>query len=235
MKPLLFLAAVVLCSCVGTRTTIQSTWADTDYAGAPLHRVAVVAMFETRADSLAFERNAAEYLAAERVEAVPAHEILAPAEAQRLDEEEVRARLAAADVDGVLIFRLVAVDERREYQVPTQYLLNGSPEPTGVPHAYRDPNSPYYYWLSSTSRDVESSPRSQGYWLEQTFLIAETALFDNHSDRLVWTGKSETLDDMRFERTSESIVRSVARRLFAMDLIARMDATSGSAPRARRG
>jgi hypothetical protein len=193
-------------------------------------------MFETRADSLAFERNAAEYLAAEGVETVPAHEILAPAEARRLDEEQVRARLAAADVDGVLIFRLISVDERREYQVPTSYLLNGSPEPTGIPDAYRDPSSPYYYWFPSTSPDVATSPgHSQGYWIEQTFLIAETALFDNHSDRLVWTGKSETLEDMRFERTSESIVRSVARRLFAMDLIARMDAASGSAPRAGRG
>lgn len=64
---------------------------------------------------------------------------------------------------------------------------------------------------------------------EQDFLVAETALFENRSDRLLWTAKSETLDDARLRRTSESIVRTVARRLIAMDLIARMTAASGPA------
>jgi hypothetical protein len=65
-----------------------------DYAGRPLDRVAVVAMFETRADSLAFERNAVEYLEAEGVRTVPAHEILAPSQMEGLAEDEVRARAA---------------------------------------------------------------------------------------------------------------------------------------------
>jgi hypothetical protein len=237
MKLPLLAAALLVSACVAHRTTIQSTWADTEYAGRPLARVAVVAMFETRADSLAFERNAAEYLAAEGVETVPAHALLAPAETQRLDEDEVRARLAATDIDGVLIFRLLAFDERREYQVPTPYLLNGPPSSaSGDPSSRSYEPRSSYYWYSGSPPDVANRADSpQGYWIEQTFLIAETALFDNRNDRLVWTGKSETLDDMHFERTSESIVRSVARRLFAMDLIARMAAPSDSAPRAERG
>ena len=219
MKLLIFAAsALLLASCVANRTTIQSSWADDAYSGPPLGRIAVVALFETRADSLVFERNASEYLTAQGVETLPAHEILTAEQTQALDEMEVRDRLAATDVDGVLIFRLIAVDERRDHQVPTPYLLNVPPDVMrgDAQRWYYDPSSSYYwYWRSSA--DVTSSP---GYWIEQSFLVAETALFDNRGDRLLWTAKSETMDDAHFQRTSESSVRTVARQLFAMDLIA---------------
>ncbi len=78
-----------------------------------------------------------------------------------------------------------------------------------------------YYWYWRSSADVTAAPE---YWIEQRFLVAETALFDNRSDRLLWTAKSETMDDARFERTSDSIVRAVAHALLAENLIARDDA-----------
>jgi hypothetical protein len=223
MKPLIIAASILLSACLANRTTIESSWADAEFSGPPLDRVAIVALFPTRADSLAFERNAADYLAANGVEAVPAHALLTPAASQELDESAVREQLAAAaNVDGVLLFRLVAVDERREYQVPTPYLLNAPPDGTPPAFSANPPPDPSYYWFSS---DAAVAPVDEtavpGYWIEQTFLVAETALFDNRHDRLLWTAKSETMDDARFARTSESIVRTVARQLFAMDLIAR--------------
>jgi len=204
-------------ACAAGRTTIQSSWADAAYRGPPLDRLAVVALFETRADSLAFEENAAAYFATHGIEIVPGHSVLSAEETQRLSETEVRERIAATDVDGVLIFRLLAVDERREYQIPTPYLLNIPPDVmNGDPFSwyYQPRSSFYWYWRSSA--DVTGAP---GYWIEQDFVVAETALFDNRSDRLLWTAKSETMDDARFERTSDSIVRAVARQLLAEDLI----------------
>jgi hypothetical protein len=210
----------LLSGCAASRTTIESSWADADYSGPPLDRIAVVALFDTRADSLAFERNAAEFLESLEIATVPAHALLTPAETLTLDEAQIRERLAATDVDGILIFRLVAIDERREYQGPTPPIAGG--------------NAFSWYYHSSSVDPTVSGPAadatgSRGYWIEQDFLVAETALFDNRSDRLLWTAKSETLDDARLRRTSESIVRAIARRLIAMDLIARMTAASGSA------
>jgi hypothetical protein len=235
MKLPIIAASLLLSACVANRTTIESSWTDAEYAGPPLDRVAIVALFHTRADSLAFERNAAEYLAADGVAAVPAHELLTPATSHELDERTVLEQLAGADVDGVLLFRLVAVDERREYQVPTPYLLNGSPDDASGAFAPTPPPSSSYYWFSSGTSSAPAAEAAPGYWIEQTFLVAETALFDNRNDRLLWTAKSETMDDARFARTSESIVRTVARRLFAMDLIARMAAPSGSRREAEPG
>lgn len=225
-------ACVLLLTACASRTTIQSLWADDAYTGPPLDRVAVVALFDTRADSLSFEQHAAEYLATQGVEIVPVHALLPPEEAQTLDEREVRERFAATDVDGLLIFRLIAVDERREYQPPTPYLQNVPPE-----IATTDPSSWYYnpsarssyYWYWRSSADVTGAP---GYWIEQSFVVAETALFDNRNDRLLWTAKSETMDDARFKRTSRSIVRTVARELFAASLLARM--AQAAAPPAER-
>ena len=181
MKPLIIAASILLSACLANRTTIESSWADAEYSGPPLDRVAIVALFPTRADSLAFERNAADYLAANGVEAVPAHALLTPAASQELDESAVREQLAAAaNVDGVLLFRLVAVDERREYQVPTPYLLNAPPDGTPPAFSANPPPDPSYYWFSS---DAAVAPVDEtavpGYWIEQTFLVAETALFDN--------------------------------------------------------
>lgn len=227
-------ASLLLSACIASRTTIHSTWADGQFAGPPLDRVAVAAMFETRADSLAFERHAADYLTAQGVDTISAHELLSSA-ASPLDETQVREQIAATDIDGILIFRLIAVDERREYQAPT--LFDVTPEqPNGDTFStYARPSSSYYWFPSSPAEPAGPSVYSQGYWIEQTFLVAETALFDNREDRLLWTAKSETMDDVRFERTSESIVRSVVRRLFATDLIAPSAEVSGSAPEGSRG
>ena len=230
MRAHIIVASILLSACVANRTTIQSTWSDRHYTGPPLDRVAVAAMFETRADSLAFERSAVDVLASHGVETMPAHELLTSVGA-RLDESELREQLSTNDVDGVLIFRLIAVDERREYQVSTPYLMNAPPHEQAFTWFYHPSSS--YYWFPSASADITgATPSSPGYWIEQTFLVAETALFDNRTDRLLWTAKSETIDDPRFERTSESIVRSVARQLFALDLLA---SPADSAGPARRG
>ena len=215
-------AVILLSGCAASRTTIQSSWADAAYSGPPLDRIAIVALFDTRADSLAFERSATDYFAMHGVATVPSHELLAPTATQTLDEAEIRERLAATNVDGILIFRLLAVDERHEYQLPAPYPPNA--QASGV-------NDGAY----SSSAAAANATGSQGYWIEQDFVVAETALFDNRSDRLLWTAKSETLEDTHSRRTSESIVRTVARQLFAKDLIARLEALDSSERRLQRG
>lgn len=222
MKLAIVGAALLLSGCAASRTTIQSSWIDAAYSGPPLDRIAVVALFDTRADSLSFERSATDYFAMHGVATVPAHELLTPTATQTLDEAEIRDRLAAANVDGVLIFRLLAVDERAAYQLPGRYPPNA---PSG------GVNDGAY----SSNPTAASTTGSQGYWIEQDFVVAETALFDNRTDRLLWTAKSETLEDAHSRRTSESIVRTVARQLFAMDLIARVEVLQGGARTLERG
>jgi hypothetical protein len=161
-------ACVLLLTACASRTTIQSPWADDAYAGPPLDRVAVVALFDTRADSSSFEDHPAEYLATQGAPYM----------------QNVPAEIATPD--------------------PSSW--------------YYDPSArSSYYWYWQSSPGVTGAPG----WIEQGFVVAETALCDKRND-LLWTAKSETMDDAQLKRTSKSIVRTVARELFAASPIAQV-------------
>lgn len=201
------------CGC--STTTIQSSWTDPTFSGTPFSRVAVVALFDTEAESRTFEERAAAALDERGIDAVPAYTILGD-EQRMYEQDELKAELATANVDGILIYRLIAVDERSVYRDPAPYMQ--------VPSAvmWGDPNYWYYYprwdyyWHWRSSWDVTHSP---GYWEPLAYVIVESSLFDARRDRLVWTAKSETVEGARFDSLSESIVDKVTDRLASMNVI----------------
>jgi hypothetical protein len=215
------LAALTLCGCA-TSTTIRSTWTDPTFSSAPFGRVAVVALFDSTAESRTFEQSAARALEDRGVGAVPAYMIVN--DERMYDEAELREQLAAADVDGILIYRLIAVDERRVYRDPGPYIR----VPPGL--MFGDPYYWYYYprwnyyWHWRSTFDVTRSPE---YWQPLTYVIVESSLYDTRRDRLVWTAKSETMDDTQFEALASSIAEEVTDELVAMDVVAGSSRTAG--------
>jgi len=209
--PLLVLAS--LFGCV-TPTTIESSWVDPTFDRGPFHRVAVVALFDTDAESRSFEQTAAHALEERGADAVEAHSIIG--EARMLDQKELRAKLAAADVDGILIYRLIAVDERQYYRAPTPFLHMPGDAIRGDPYYwYYHPRPDYYSYWSSTW-DVTHSP---GYWEQHSFVVVESSFYDADKDQLVWTAKTETMDDTQFKATTESIVNRVTKQLVALHAV----------------
>lgn len=210
----LLLASAALGGCAAS-TQIQSSWSDPTFSGAPLDRIAVVALFDTTAESRTFEQAATRALEERGVAAVPAHTIVS--DERMYEEQELREQLAEADVDGILIYRLIAVDERNVYRNPTPYMY----VPRGM--VFGDPYYWYYYpgwdyyWHWRSSWDVTHSP---GYWEPLTYVIVESSLYDARRNRLVWTAKSATMDDTRFETLADSIVDKVSDELVAMDVVA---------------
>jgi len=213
--PLVALAS--LFGCV-TPTTIESSWVDPTFEGTPFRRVAVVALFDTDAESRSFEQQATRALEAKGAEAVEAYTIVG--EERMLEQDELRGKLADANVDAILIYRLIAVDERQYYRPPTPYLRI----PGGIGHGdghgdpfdwYYHPRADYYsYWRST--RDVTHSP---GYWEPHSFVVVESSFYDADKDRLVWTAKTETMDDAEFKATTESIVNRVTKKLVALGAV----------------
>lgn len=208
-------AAALTAGCALAPTDIESTWRDPTFMAEPFDRVAVVALFDSEAESRVFEESAARNLEMRGIEAVAGHTILEPD--RMYEQAEMRALVGDADVDGILMFRLIAVDERRRYEPPTPYLR----VPRGV--IWGDPYYWYYYphwnyyWHWRSSLDVV---RSEGYWDTYTYVIVETSLYDAETDQLVWTAKSETLDGTRFDALAASVADKVTRRLVANDLLA---------------
>ena len=53
-----------------------------------------------------------------------------------------------------------------------------------------------YHWRSTW--DVTHSP---GYWEPHGFVVVESSFYDADKDQLVWTAKTETMDDAEFKAT----------------------------------
>lgn len=207
-----------------TATTIQSTWTDPTFAREPFDRIAVVALFDTVAESRTFEESAARELEQQGVDAVPAFTILG--DDRMLEQDELRAELARAGVDGILIYRLIAVDERNVYRNPTPFLT--------VPRAmvWGDPYYWYYYprWdYYSHWRSTWDVTRSRGYWESLAYVIVESSLYDAELDRLVWTAKSETVEGTEFETLAESVAAQTTDRLVATRFVERNAGNSAAA------
>jgi hypothetical protein len=89
----------------------------------------------------------------------------------------------------------------------------------GDPFRHRDPFYWYYYpradyysyWRSTW--DVTHSP---GYWEQHSYVVVESSFYDADMGQLVWTAKTETMDDAEFNATTESIVNRVTKKLVAL-------------------
>jgi hypothetical protein len=213
---------IVMCACsCATSTTIESSWTDPTHSEGSFQRVAVVALFDTASESREFEQNAAEQLEARGVAAVQSHSIL---EDERMyEQDKLRAKLADANVDAILIYRLIAVDERQVYRPPTDYLRMPPGVVRGDPYYWYYYPSWDYYWYWRSSRDVT---RSAGYWEEHRYVVVESSLYDARKDQLVWTAKSSTMDDAQFAAVSSSIADRVTRELVAKEFVTGGDRTA---------
>jgi len=211
IAPLLVVGS--LFGCV-TPTTIESSWVDPTFHRGPSQRVAVVALFDTESDSRSFEQEAASALEDHGADAIAADSIVG--DEHMLDQAALRAKLADANVDGILIYRLIAVDERQYYRPPTPFLHAPRGVIGGDPYYwYYHPRSDYYWYWRSTW-DVTHSP---GYWEPHSFVVVESSFYDADKDQLVWTAKTETMDDTQFKATTESIVNRVTKKLVALHAV----------------
>jgi len=103
-------AIALLAAC--QTTSIQSAWFDTSFRGGPLRKVVVIASDGTTADSRVFEDIFVQKLAAAGVAAIPGYTTVPPD--ARKAEGPFTAAVAATGADGVLIVRLLRVDQKTQ-------------------------------------------------------------------------------------------------------------------------
>jgi hypothetical protein len=209
-------AMTAIAACAGASTQLQSTWIDPTFDAPPFRQLAVLALFESEAESRNFEHAAVGLLAERDIEAVEGRAILDAA--GRDQQTDLQARLLEAVTGGVLIFRQIAVDERDVYVAPGPYLerIPGSILWSDPYYWYYYPHW-HYYWHSRAIRDATRAP---GYWSTLRYVIVESSLYDGKTHRLVWTAKSETMNPDLATELAESIVGKVTRELVAARLVA---------------
>jgi len=176
--PPILLSVLVAWACASTKLT--STWRDPAIDLPPFRKVVGLAM--TANPTL---RRIAED---EFVRAVgPAHAVagyaLVPDDELR-DRDAVRARLEAAGVDGAVVYRLAAVEERPRWVPPTTY------------------GGLWSYWGWAGPMVWEP-----GYLTTDRYVQVETAAYSVGDARLVWAGRSRTINPDSAEDVIDEVVR----------------------------
>lgn len=100
------------------------------------------------------------------------------------DREQVRARLEAAGVDGAVVHRLAAVEERQRRVPPTTY------------------GGLWTHWGWASPQTL-----SPGYLTTDQLVQIETALYGVADARLLWAGRSQTFNPASLEDTIDEVVQ----------------------------
>lgn len=211
---LILLSCVLWLSACAAPTHIESSWMDTSFDKKPFKNIAVVALFNGITESREFEAQAVTALEQQGVTAEHGHDFLTSG--KKYSHAELEKALSKVGADGILIFKLIAVDENDTYIPPTVYEGTGPYYDEWPYYNYYYPY-PYYYDYYDSAYQVTATP---GYWQDTQYYVIETALYDNASDRLVWTAKSDTRNPENFDALAESVIAKVTNKLEQSELIA---------------
>jgi hypothetical protein len=194
---LLLVGALGAC---GTPTTIPIEWRDPAFQGPSFQKIFVVGVAENDTSRRRFEDQFVGALAGRGVAASSSYGVLPSTE--RLSEEQIRRAMGSGGHDGVIVTRLLGVEDETTYVPPQTYT---------APRSYRG-----YGGYYGSSWEVVHEP---GYYQTHTYVRLETNLYSVSSGELVWSGQSETLNSGSVEGMIESVTRAVAKRLGEEGLI----------------
>jgi hypothetical protein len=173
----LTLLAVALCSCA--TTSLKSTWKSPDYHGAPVGKIAVLAVDENGFYGPVIEGQLVRQLVEEQGQpAFRTLDLLTPAEI-KADKEAAAAKLRAAGADSILVVRLT----------DSVYKSSVAPNRDGGPSVQVESGGDgwfqYYSYHSSGSPGMGRSLHRKIY--------LDTSLFDLNTGKKLWSGLTETV------------------------------------------
>ncbi|MBW6497875.1 MAG: hypothetical protein K0B09_05785 [Bacteroidales bacterium] len=195
MRILLFFTLFAFVSC-GTQTKIVSSWKDPNTAIDPDRlskvMVAVLAPDET------IRRRAEDKMATLHPAFFQSYQIFeSPDEAK--DENRAKVILRDADFDGVIILKLVKIEEKETY-------MPGNMRRTAYWNQHGIFFTKYY---------------TPGYYLRDQDYFLSTNVFSLTHDKLLWSGITSTLNPATIEGTIEEVINEVARQMKKDGFIAR--------------
>jgi hypothetical protein len=191
----LVVATILAGIACAAKTTLSNVWRSDSYPRGTMQRILVIGVAETEAGRRSFEDAFAAALAAQNADAVPSHQLLPGGE--RLSRESIESAIRGRGFQGVLVTRLLGVDEQEKYVPPSTYVSPG-----------------YYGWgmygYYGSSWDVVHRP---GYTVTETIVRLETHLYDAGTAELVWAAHSDTFDPRSTDDIIDSVTRKLSRRL----------------------
>jgi hypothetical protein len=165
-RVLLAVLATLVAACAST--SLRDSWTDPDFRGGPFRKIIVVGATDSPGNRRVFEDIFAERLAATGVGAIRSYTLLP--QSGLIPEGEFEAAARGSGADGLLMVRLRRVDTITRVTTTT------------VPVTRTSMWGFYRGWVSV--------PEVR----QDDLATVETNLFDVRTDRLVWTGITETFN-----------------------------------------
>ena len=202
----LLLTAFVATGCSSTRSSMAHSWVDPSHTAKPINKVLVIGLAQSPAMRRVFEQQMAAIFADNKVAAVPSYDYLADLGApgdEAAVKEHVRAAVAQSGADAVTVTRLVKEETSQHWVEGSTYYQ---------PESYYGGFYPYYY----NAYSVVSTP---GYVVEDKLYVVETNLYDVATEKLIWTGISETLNPASSVEGIDSLGKLIVKTLQQEGLI----------------
>ena len=189
-------AAVLIAACslsTASKTTIAQYDRMPGYDGAFFTSLLVIGVGENDEERRFLEDVFCRVLSSDSAYMLPSWKLLP--ESRLLTETELKTAIGTDDFDGVLITRLVSVDEDEEH---------AEGDTSGVPRAR--PFEGYY----QASYEVVHEP---GYYERTIAYRLETNLYAMRDGGLVWAAHSAIVDPASVEKGIDSLARAAAEKL----------------------
>lgn len=183
------LSGVFIIACAGTKLT--HTWVDETYHGKPVSDILVIAITHEANNRQSFEDKFVAQLKVSGVEAVSSSDVIPIPADLELKKEEILKVVNKFNNDAVIITHLVGVEEKDSYTPPE-----------------RDQGDyfGYYGW-------VFSHTHQPGYSHTNTLVRLATNLYDVKTEKLIWSGQSETLDPKSINKIFDDVIEVLIKDL----------------------
>ena len=185
------LALTLAATSCGTSSSLTQRWSDQSYTGSPGQKMMVIALTPAERNALIWEGAFSNALTKVGVQPIPGSKTFPFG--QKIEEPALKDGIRQSGANLVAVTRVLAVDKEQEYVPGTSYY-------TPAPGYY----GMYGYYHSSYA--FVSSP---GYIQENTIVKLETNVYDVNTEKLVWSGVSETINP----ETAQDVANSVAMML----------------------
>lgn len=199
---LLVVALSALGACQKTTTTIPLSWRNPAYENGGFEKLFVIGVGKDDGTRRLFEDRFAKAIALEGAAAQASWGHLPQSE--RLSAKQIRGAIDGDDFDGVLITRLLGINQSEEYVPPSTHT---------VPTTYYGYG---YYGYYGTSYEIVHQP---GYYKTNTTFRLETNLYSVATGDLVWSGQSDTVNPESITDVIDSMTSAVAKKLKTEKLI----------------
>jgi hypothetical protein len=194
----LLLLTLVLAGC--QTTALQSAWFDPSFTGGPMHRIVIVAVGVSPANARLAEDVFTQRLRALGVDGAPGWAVVP--EAARGAPEPFAEAVRVSGAEGLLVIRVLGVDTQTN--VSTMMVTTTAPMGGWGWGGTR-------VWATTTVPVTQVS--------QYNLWMVETSLYEVGTERVVWSGVTQTLNPSDFQRDVRGFADVIIGQLAARRLL----------------